>query len=428
MKYTSFNTNGLTGTRISRPQARIIVLKFSVALNREHFARTAACDMIYTDALISGSGTYTRGKFLDAVNNTGGSLDVSMYGDILTISLKVIDTNLQPLLSLFLIMLTNPTFAGSELKRSKETIANELDEYKENARARAIDGLRSALYAQTSPLYTFEPEKIQKELLRVSRKEILSIHKTILKQPWTVTVAGGEKKTQHIVKKLTLFRKKNPVGKQKEKTFHTPQPVQKKVLKFISIPSKQNIEFNIGNIVPITLYDKDYTAFVFGFNVLALMGGFTGRLMSTVREKEGLTYGIYGRVTATSTDDYGYYNIATFFAPNNAHKGITSTLREIRSISEHGITDDEFVRFKAILGTREILTHDSLLRVTGELHSALLSGRTFKEFIDLKKKIQQLKKQDINNALAKYLSPDALVISVAGPVKTVKEELESFRK
>lgn len=59
--------------------------------------------------------------------------------------------------------------------------------------------------------------------------------------------------------------------------------------------------------------------------------------MSTVRDKEGLTYSIGSAVTNDAFAD-GDFRIYAEFNPSLLEKGISSTKRELRNWYDHGIT------------------------------------------------------------------------------------------
>ena len=77
--------------------------------------------------------------------------------------------------------------------------------------------------------------------------------------------------------------------------------------------------------------DPDALALRVGSAVLG--AGFTGRLMSTVRDQEGLTYGIGAGISGTS-DIFadGAWRIIASFAPQLLEKGVASTKRELNAL------------------------------------------------------------------------------------------------
>jgi zinc protease len=204
-----------------------------------------------------------------------------------------------------------------------------------------------------------------------------------------------------------------------------PVPEKREVL-LVDIPNKQNIEFSVGGVLPLYPTDPEYRAFTFGMSVLGLQGGFSGRLMSTVREKEGLTYSIYGKPEKATKTEQGFWRIMTFFNPKDAVRGITSTLTQVEKMRKQGITEDELVRFKAIIETRIALKEDSLLRKLAELQNWREAGLTEEEYQLYRNDIANMTVERVNGAMKKYLDPKKIAISGAGPVSKVRKDLERF--
>ena len=167
---------------------------------------------------------------------------------------------------------------------------------------------------------------------------------------------------------------------------------------------------------------------MFGIAVLGKWGGFTGRLMSTVREQEGLTYGIYAKTETFYNEEQGYWRIMSFFAPEKALQGLTSTFREIKKLYQHGITESELKLFKQILSTGHVLQNDSLSSQLNDLHGYHMQKFSLQEITEHKNKIHALTVEEVNTAIKHYLNPAHLTVSGAGPTAKVKKDLQAFIK
>jgi zinc protease len=211
------------------------------------------------------------------------------------------------------------------------------------------------------------------------------------------------------------------------KGIHELKLVKNKVL-LTNIPSKQNIDFSIGAPISFTLHHPDYVPLNFALAVLGKWSSFAGRLVSTVREKEGLTYGIYARSEGFAGTEQGYWRIATFFAPDKALQGLTSTFREVTKLYKHGITEAEFDKFRVVLRTSQVLLNDSIMSLMSDLHAYHVHGFTLAEMAEHKNKINLITIKEVNEVIKKYLNPNNLIVAGAGPVNVVKKEIQNFVK
>ncbi len=405
----------------------VVSLLLSADCFVENTPHQVAVNMIYTDLLLAGAGQYTRDEFIYAINELGANISVSENEGRISVTIKTLAINLAKTLKLFELMLTVPTFSSDECKRAIETTENALVLYKDDARSLAHDALRRILYEKTDRHFEFTPEEIIAEVKTVSVEELKSLHNKFMNAHWILSIGGNEKAIKESLKSIEKIKKPRlaiaPIL-----TTTSSQTIKGKKLLLQSITSKQNIDLSIGSPLSLTISDDDLAPFTFGLAVLGKWGGFAGRLMSTVREKEGLTYGIYARVEGVSKTETGYWRIMTFFAPKDVVKGINLTLREISKIHENGITQSEWERFKNILQTGEVLVYDSLAGTVGFVHGALLSGVSLAEYKKYRERLYNCSRAEVNRALKKYLNPANLVISVAGPVDKIAKELKVIVK
>lgn len=393
----------------------------------ENSPKQTAINMIYTDLLLSGAGQYNRDEFLYAINELGSNISVSEGEGRISIVIKTLDKNLDKTLKLFELMLTEPTFSEDECVRAIETTNNALIIYGDDSRSLAHDALRRVFYEKNDRHYEFTPEEIREELKTIKAEALKKLHNHFMKCYWTISVGG---KTTSIKVSLRLVEKIKKAQAVNEVTLFDKKEIKKSNKKLLlqSINSKQNIDFSIGGILPLTFVDNEFAPFNFGLAVLGKWGGFAGRLMSTVREKEGLTYGIYAKSEAITKTESGYWRIMTFFAPKDVVKGISSTLREVSKIQKSGITQSEWLRFKDIQKTSEVLVYDSLAGTVGFVHGTLLLGLEFDEYRKYRERLYTCSRSEVNLALKKYLDIDNLVISGAGPIEKVEKDLKNLIK
>ncbi len=411
--------------KIEKPGALTVSLLITVDCFTEHNAKTSILQYLYSDLLLSGAGQHTRSEFLHALNSLGATIEVSASGHKITITVATPKPKLAATLTLLVAMLEKPTFAGKELKRAISTLENTLELAKEDARSIAQSNLKNNFYKKTDRQHSFTPDELKKALKAVTVTDVKNLHNTFTSGAWTVSIGGNKESIATTVKTVQKIKSSSTA---RTEIYSNTQPLSKPSVTVHEVKSKQNIEISIGAALPLTLEHADSPAFMFGLSVLGKWGGFAGRLMSTVREKEGLTYGIYARTENVGLNNTGYWRIMSFFAPKDVIKGITSTKREIALIAEKGITQSEFERFKTILKTADVLVFDSLSSTTALVHGNLVSGLLWNDYLVYKERFQNCTRSQINLTLKKYLHPSNLVISAAGPTAGVKKELLALNK
>ena len=123
------------------------------------------------------------------------------------------------------------------------------------------------------------------------------------------------------------------------------EPARASASKRITVPlnDKPSASVIIGQPTGLRYRDPDALALRVGTAVLGR--GFTGRLMGTVRDREGLTYGIGARVGEDSIAD-GDWAVSASFAPALLERGVESTRRVIAAWWSDGVTDAELSAHK----------------------------------------------------------------------------------
>lgn len=425
MKQKENNSAVLRSVEIERPGEKIVFFKISVDLHIQNTVYAEALQLVYPEVLLTGSGKYNRKRFTDLLRDIGSSIQAETSDGILTITVCTTSEHLKKTLNLLKIFITKPRFEKKELLRIQQIETGKLELYKENARSRAIDQLRNNLFGEGDRRYEYEPDSVIRSIKKITVHDLRDMHAHVASKKWIATIGGSGKTIKLILNTISHIAQKNKP--ETKVTRSAPKLIRGRNIMLLNIPSKQNIEFAIGSNLPLTLDAGEYPAFVFGMNVLAKWGGFTGRLMSIVREKEGLTYGIYGKTESVYATELGYWRIFTFFSPKDTIRGLTSALREIAAINKKGITDSEFYRFKTILKTQQILIHDSLIESVKQLHELQTQGLTLKTYQDFTSALQNVKKDEVNVALKKYLSPKNLVIAGAGPVNSIAKQIQKLK-
>ena len=423
MKYHITKKTGYSLATIEQKNAQTVLAYISCDLHEQRTAQQVATELIYTEALLSGAGKYSRAQFLDALNTLGATITVSISDGVFTLFIRSSAASYKKVLALVETLLNQPHFSKPELSRIKLTETNAIKESKENSKAIAHAELRNVFYGVHDRRYGHHEDTLIKTIPLITPKHLQALHKRVLNAVWTCSQASNKEQNELFEK--TIRKTNQAKGSVEVLRLHQQKPPQGG-LTLRSIPSRQNIDFSIGAPIPITMHHPDYAPLVFGITVLGKWGGFTGRLMSTVREQEGLTYGIYAGPESFFIDEQGYWRIMTFFSPAQSLQGLTSTFREVSKLHKDGITKQELEKFKKILKTGQVLKNDSTATLLSELHAYHLQQFTLEEIKAYKERILTVTLDEVNAAIKTYLHPNMLTISGAGPVEGIRKELQAF--
>jgi len=149
-----------------------------------------------------------------------------------------------------------------------------------------------------------------------------------------------------------------------------------------------------------------------------IFGGptFTSRLMATVRDREGLTYGI-GSTISGDTFTEGSMTIIATFAPSLLDRGMASIDQQLKTYLEKGPTEDELSyhkqfligNYKISLATTEGIASQILSTIQQELPLSFLD--------QYPAKIGSVTLEQANAVFRKYIKPEEMTTVVAGTVQ-----------
>ena len=160
--------------------------------------------------------------------------------------------------------------------------------------------------------------------------------------------------------------------------------------------------------------DENYLALSIGNSIFG-MGGFSARLMSIIRDDEGLTYGINSFLQGDTFAD-GQFAISGTFSPDLLAKGLNSTQREFKRWVNDGVTEEELkaAKTRAIGGYKVGLSTTS--GMASSIHSITQRGYKPSYMDEYPEMINAITLEQVNSAIKKYIDPDKAIIVVAGTV------------
>jgi zinc protease len=186
----------------------------------------------------------------------------------------------------------------------------------------------------------------------------------------------------------------------------------------VDIPGKTSVSILLGQASRLQHQHPDYQALRMGTAILG--SGFTGRLMATVRDKEGLTYNIDAALENDSYNE-GDWKISASFAPAMLEQGIASTRKQLELWYQKGVTDEEVESRKSnLIGAFQVG-----LGTTSGLSSALLNtlnrGYPLEWVDDYPAMVRGLSAAKVNAAIKTYLQPKNMILVEAGSLSEPKK-------
>ncbi len=358
-----------------------------------------------------------KGKNVEAIaqgfEGLGADFSNGAYRDMAVASLRSLSTadKRDPALELFAQVVGHPTFPADSLARIKNQMLASLEYQKQNPAAQASQALYNQLYG-THP-YAHASDGTAKTIPAINLAQLQAFHKRAYAAGNAVIALVGDLSMDDahtIAEQVSSSLPKGPrlavVGEPTE-----PKPG----MTHLEFPSKQThlMLAELG----IDRNDPDYAALSMGNQILG-GGAFGTRLMTEVREKRGLTYGVYSAFTAMQARGPFMISLQT---RAELSEGTLKLVQDIlRDYLKTGPTQKELDDAKRELAGSFPLSNASNGSIVGQLGAIGFYDLPLTFIEDFMQQSQALTAEQVKTALNKHLDADKMVIVTAGPTVTQK--------
>ncbi|MFW9264923.1 M16 family metallopeptidase [Nostoc sp. CALU 546] len=357
------------------------------------------------------SGTDSKDVFTIAkiLAERGASLDFEAYREGVRIEGDSLAEDLPILLEILADVVKNSSFPAKELElHRQQTLTDlqlELDEPSEVARRIFVQ----SIYPKKHPLHTFPTEE---SLEKIQRQDVIDFKAKHYRPDTTVLALVGDFDLDKVRSLIKNEFGNWEVSGQAATLKYPPVAMPEKIVSVNPVlPDKAQAVTYMG-YTGINRYDpRFHSALVLN----QILGGDTlsSRLGAEVRDRQGLSYGIYSSFQAGKNS--GTFLIEMQTSPEDSSKAIASTRQILQQIHKQGVTALEVETAKRTL----ISNYNVSLANPEELTDRILINEVYGldklELHSFTDKIQKVTLEQVNQAARELLHPDQIVVVTAGP-------------
>jgi zinc protease len=177
-------------------------------------------------------------------------------------------------------------------------------------------------------------------------------------------------------------------------------------------PDKANAVLAGELALPINDTSPDFPALRVANYILG--GSPSSRLWERIRQREGLSYGVYSSLEPNSFEPNTQLTVEAIFAPENLSRLRAALTEELARAVRDGFTDQEVADAKKALLEERRLARAQDSGLASDLARQAYLGRTFAFADEVDSKLASLSTAEVNTALRKYVRPGAFVDVYAG--------------
>lgn len=365
-----------------------------------------------TSMLSKGTLKNDKFQFSQKLEKLGVDIYVGSDTDNVTISFKCLTEDVETVIGLLAEELRQPLFDEKEFELLKQQFIGNLQQGLSDPGTRGKIALTQAIYPEGHPNYTASIEATIENIKNAKLADLKAFHQKFFGPKAMHLVAVGDVENKQLYNALEQSFQGWNGGMERTSMKRLVSKVGGKT-EIITIPEKPSAELFIGQYTGIRRNDTDFLPFYIGNSVLG--GGFSGRLMKTVRDEAGLTYGIY-----TRQDGYtytgGYWFINASFNPELLAKGKGMTMEQLRQWAAEGITAEELKDKKSNLIGSFKIGLSTTQGLAGNILAVVQRGQQPDYIYKYPAELEAVTLEQVNAAIKKYIDLDKLVVIEAGSI------------
>lgn len=371
--------------------------------------RTAGLAELTADNLLNGTTGQSALEIAKILENRGAELQFQSGREGVSIRGAALAEDLPTVVDVVADVVQNATFPADELELSRQRALAMLKTTLDTPGQLARRVFQQAVYPANHPYHVLDTAA---SLQAITREQVVQFYQQHYRPDATVLTLVGDFDPA-AVRSLLAQKFGNWANPADSPTLSFPEvPLPMETVRLsAALPGKSQAVTLMGYDAIARTDSRYYAAEVLNH----ILGGDTlsSRLGTEIRDRQGLTYGIYSMFQAGKHT--GPFLIYMQTAPEDADRAIVSTYRLLRQLRDQGVTAAEVATAKrAIAASYPVeLAAPSSLAETLLLNSVY--GLTPEEIRQYPAKIQAVTHAQVNQLIQSVIHPERLVIVTAGP-------------
>jgi zinc protease len=361
-------------------------------------------------ALMRGTQTRSFEEIYDALEAVGAHLGFSAGTHTSGFSGRALVEDLPLVMDLLADCLRNPIYPADEIERLRTQLLTGL-----SIRAQDTGDVASMAFDKIifgSHPYARPDDGYPETVRAITRDDITAFQKRCFGPDGLTLAIVGAVEAEFVHEQIarTLGDWSNP-QQPALPGLPTVTPLVETVRQHSSLAGKSQTDIMIGVLGP-ERKAPEYTAASLGNSILGQFG-MMGRIGDVVREQSGLAY--YASSSLSAGVGPGTWEVSAGVNPANVEKAVALILEEIRQFTQDGVSSEELQDSQDNFVGRLPLSMESNAGVASSLLNIERHGLGMDYYRKYEAMVRAVTPEMVQAAAQKYLNPDALAISTAGP-------------
>jgi zinc protease len=402
--------NGLTLLLLEQRRLPIVYAEALLVQSRlVEPAEKAGVATLTGNMIDEGTDKHSGQEIARQIESVGGTLALTSSGG----SVKVLTSDRHLGLSMLLECMMRSNFPADALQREKAQLLSAIDEAERRADDKAARVFQALLYGEhplgRSTLGT------RKTVEPLTRDDCAAFFAKVFIPNNVVFAVVGDFETATLIdeiKTLTADWKKTDLPKPKLPAVVMPGEFSEKI---VSMPAAAQLHFYMGH-PGIRRNNADYYKLLVMDYVLGTGPGFTDRLSSRLRDREGLAYTVSASITSSAGLEPGLFTCYVGTGAENLAKVKRLFLEELNRLRDETPAAEEVDDAKRYLLGNLPFRFTTSEGIAGQLLSAERFGLGLGYLDDYRRQVAAVTPADVQTMARTYLNPSKMVLVAVGAV------------
>jgi zinc protease len=355
-----------------------------------------------TKMLSEGTASYSAKEIANILDSHGAHLNLTTGFDYTTLAVYTLNKHLPALLPVIKSIVTEPVFPEQELDTLKDIKKQKLRTDNNKSAVVASKKFRNTLFAN----HPYGNLLLEENIDAVSASDTAQFFDRCFRQNFEIVIAGAI--DQQVEKWIAdTF---DDIQERKVSLSGISSP-ELRLAESVKIHKKDSLQSSIrtGQVL-FTLDHPDFHR----FNVLnTILGGYFGsRLMKSIREEKGYTYGIYSSVVPMQHS--GYFVIGTDVIGEFTQQTIEEIKLQIENLREQLIDAEELQTVKNYMLGSFLSSLDTPFTIADRYKTIYLNQLPLSYYDQYIHDVNQVSAEELQELALRYLNTNSFTTVIVG--------------
>jgi len=376
----------------------------------------AGVSSILAEMIGNGTQSISKEDFIEEVDFMGASLNITGSGAFAG-SLKRYFPRVLELMSQAVL---EPLFTQEEFDNQKNLIKESLKTSEKDVSTAANRVQNFITYGANHPNGEFVS---QESLDKASFNDAVDFYNNFSSPNNAYLVILGDIEFEEIKPKVTELFSSWESKEVVANSFPEPKNPDETEVIFVDMPNGVQSVVTVINTIDFNKKEADYFPALVATRILG--GGGAGRLFNNLREDKGWTYGSYSSISES------YKTKGLILAQAQVKNEVTDSaavelLVELDKMRNKLVTDEELTSTKAKYTGNFVMSLENPATIAGFARNIITQDLPENYYNSFLENINNVTKQDVQNAAQKYFSPNKTRIFITGKGSEILEKIEGI--